>query len=152
MFAASNRWNGFNTFTLPPTSIKKDLETNLRHGINCLTRKQNIMNTLKNKVQLIGNLGQEPEIVNLESGKKLAKFSIATNDYYYNKEGDKITDTQWHNIVAWGKTAEIIEKYVNKGQEIALEGKLTSRSYDDSEGKKRYITEVVCQELLMLGK
>ncbi|AXT56609.1 single-stranded DNA-binding protein [Aquimarina sp. MMG015] len=109
------------------------------------------MNTLKNKVQLIGNLGQEPEIVNLDSGKKLAKFSIATNDYYYNKAGDKITDTQWHNIVAWGKTAEIIEKYVNKGQEVAIEGKLTSRSYDDNEGNKRYITEVVCNEFLMLG-
>ncbi len=110
------------------------------------------MNTLKNKVQLIGNLGQEPEIVNLESGKKLAKFSIATNDYYYNKSGDKVTDTQWHNIVAWGKTAEIIEKYVNKGQEVAIEGKLTSRSYEDNDGQKRYITEVVCNELLMLGK
>ncbi|GAA4275857.1 single-stranded DNA-binding protein [Aquimarina mytili] len=109
------------------------------------------MNTLKNKVQLIGNLGQEPEIITLESGKKLAKFSIATNDYYYNKQGDKITDTQWHNIVAWGKTADIIEKYVNKGQEIAVEGKLTSRSYEDSEGQKRYITEIVCNELLMLG-
>ncbi len=109
------------------------------------------MNTLKNKVQLIGNLGQEPEIVDLDSGRKLAKFSIATNDYYYNKAGDKITDTQWHNIVAWGKTAEIIEKYVNKGQEVAIEGKLTSRSYDDNEGNKRYITEVVCNEFLMLG-
>ncbi len=109
------------------------------------------MNTLKNKVQLIGNLGQEPEVITLESGKKLAKFSIATNDYYYNKEGEKITDTQWHNIVAWGKTADIIEKYVNKGQEIAVEGKLTSRSYEDSEGQKRYITEVVCNELLMLS-
>ncbi len=109
------------------------------------------MNTLKNKVQLIGNLGQEPEIISLESGKKLAKFSIATNDYYYNKQGDKITDTQWHNVVAWGKTADIIEKYVNKGQEIAIEGKLTSRSYEDSEGQKRYITEIVCNELLMLG-
>ncbi|MBP2831570.1 single-stranded DNA-binding protein [Aquimarina sp. U1-2] len=110
------------------------------------------MNTLKNKVQLIGNLGQEPEIVNLESGKKLAKFSLATNDYYYDKKGDKITDTQWHNIVAWGKTADIIEKYVNKGQEIAIEGKLTSRSYEDNTGQKKYITEVVCNELLMLGK
>ncbi len=110
------------------------------------------MNTIKNKVQLIGNLGQEPEIITLESGKKLAKFSIATNDYYYNKQGDKITDTQWHNIVAWGKTADIIENYVNKGQEIAIEGKLTSRSYEDNEGKKRYITEVVCNELLMLSK
>lgn len=109
------------------------------------------MNTLKNKVQLIGNLGQEPEIVQLDSGRKLAKFSIATNDYYYNKAGDKITDTQWHNIVAWGKTAEIIEKYVNKGQEVAIEGKLTSRSYEDTEGNKRFITEVVCNEFLMLG-
>ena len=110
-----------------------------------------MMNTLKNKVQLIGNLGQEPEIVNLESGKKLAKFPIATNDFYYNKQGDKITDTQWHNIVAWGKVADIVEKYVGKGQEIAIEGKLTSRSYQDSKGQKRYITEVVCNELLMLG-
>ncbi len=110
------------------------------------------MNTLKNKVQLIGNLGQEPEIINLESGKKLAKFSIATNDYYYNKKGEKVEDTQWHNIVAWGKTADIIEKYVNKGQEVAIEGKLTSRSYEDNAGQKKYITEVVCNELLMLGK
>ncbi|WP_062052804.1 single-stranded DNA-binding protein [Aquimarina longa] len=110
------------------------------------------MNTLKNKVQLIGNLGQDPEIINLESGKKLAKFSIATNEYYYNKQGDKITDTQWHNIIAWGKTADIIEKYVNKGQEIAIEGKLTSRNYEDIKGEKRYITEIVCNELLMLNK
>ncbi len=110
------------------------------------------MNTLRNKVQLIGNLGQEPEIINLESGRKLAKFSLATNDHYYNKQGDKVTDTQWHNIIAWGKTADIIEKYVNKGQEVAIQGKLTSRSYDDSEGSKRYITEIVCSELLMLGK
>lgn len=110
------------------------------------------MNTLKNKVQLIGHLGQEPEIISLETGRKLAKFPLATNDYYYNKQGDKIEDTQWHNIIAWGKTAEIIEKYVNKGQEVAIEGKLTSRSYEDSQGIKRYITEVVCNEFLMLSK
>ncbi|MAQ74928.1 MAG: single-stranded DNA-binding protein [Aquimarina sp.] len=110
------------------------------------------MNTLKNKVQLIGNLGQEPEVITLESGKKLAKFSIATNDYFYNKQGDKIQDTQWHNIIAWGKTADVIEKYVNKGQEVAIEGKLTSRSYEDNQGVKRYITEIVCNELLMLTK
>jgi len=108
------------------------------------------MNTLRNKVQLIGNLGQEPEITNLDSGRKVAKFSIATNDYFYNKAGDKIEDTQWHNVVAWGKTADIIEKYVSKGQEIALEGKLTSRSYDDTTGIKRYITEIICNELLLL--
>ena len=109
------------------------------------------MNTLRNKVQLIGNLGNAPEMTTLESGKKLAKFSIATNEHYKNAQGEKVTDTQWHNIVAWNKTAEIIEKYVSKGQEIAIEGKLTHRSYDDKEGNKRYITEVVVNELLLLG-
>ncbi len=110
------------------------------------------MNTLRNKVQLIGNLGNDPEIINLESGKTLAKFSIATNESYKNAKGEKVTDTQWHNVVAWGKTAEIIEKYVTKGKEVAVEGKLTSRSYETKEGEKKYITEVVCNELLMLGK
>ena len=110
------------------------------------------MNTIKNKVQLIGNLGQDPEITNFESGKILAKFSIATNESYKNAQGEKVTDTQWHNVVAWGKTAEIIEKFVTKGKEIAIEGKLTSRSYDDKDGQKRYITEIVCNELLMLSK
>jgi len=110
------------------------------------------MNTLRNKVQLIGNLGNDPEIINLESGKTLAKFSIATNDSYKNAQGEKITDTQWHNIVAWGKTAQIVEKYITKGKEVAIEGKLTTRSWEDKDGMKRYITEVVCSELLMLGK
>ena len=110
------------------------------------------MNTLRNKVQLIGNLGNDPEIINLESGKTLAKFSVATNESYKNASGEKITDTQWHNVVAWGKTAQIIEKYVTKGKEVAIEGKLTSRSYETKEGEKRYVTEVVCSELLMLGK
>ena len=89
------------------------------------------MNTLRNKVQLIGNLGNDPEIVNLESGKTLAKFSVATNKSYKNAQGEKVTDTQWHNIVAWGKTAQIIEKYVGKGKEVAIEGKLTTRSWGE---------------------
>ncbi|MGM5469265.1 single-stranded DNA-binding protein [Flavobacteriaceae bacterium LMO-SS05] len=110
------------------------------------------MNTLRNKVQLIGNLGNDPEIINLESGKTLAKFSIATNESYKNAQGEKITDTQWHNIVAWGSTATLVEKYLQKGKEVAIEGKLTSRSYETSTGEKRYITEVVCNELLMLSK
>lgn len=110
------------------------------------------MNTLRNKVQLIGNLGNDPEIINLESGKTLAKFAIATNESYKNAQGEKVTDTQWHNIVAWGKTAQIVEKYVGKGKEVAIEGKLTTRSWEDKDGIKRYITEVVCSELLMLGK
>lgn len=110
------------------------------------------MNTLRNKVQLIGNLGNDPEIMNLESGKTLAKFTIATNESYTNNKGEKVTDTQWHNIIAWGNTAKIIEKYVSKGKEIAIEGKLTSRSYDDKDGNKRYITEIVCNEVVMFGK
>ncbi|AZJ34706.1 single-stranded DNA-binding protein [Tenacibaculum singaporense] len=109
------------------------------------------MNALKNRVQLIGNLGNTPEIITLESGKKLAKFAIATNETYKNSQGEKITDTQWHNVVAWNKTAEIIEKYLEKGKEVMIEGKLTSRSFEDKEGNKRYITEVICNELLMLG-
>ncbi len=110
------------------------------------------MNALKNKVQLIGNLGQDPEIVSLENGSKLAKFSIATSDHYKNAQGQKVEDTQWHNIVAWGKTAEIVENYLTKGKQVAVEGKLTHRSYETKEGEKRYITEVRCNELLMLGK
>ena len=109
------------------------------------------MSTLRNKVQLIGNLGNDPEIINLESGKTLAKFSIATNENYKNAKGEKVTDTQWHNVVAWGTTAKIVESYLTKGKEVAIEGKLTSRSYDTKEGEKRYITEIVCSELMMLG-
>ena len=109
------------------------------------------MSTLRNKVQLIGNLGNNPEIITLESGKKLAKFSIATNESYKNAQGEKVQNTEWHNVVAWNATAEIVEKYLEKGKEIAIEGKLTSRSYDDKEGNKRYVTEIVCDELLMLG-
>jgi len=110
------------------------------------------MNALRNKVQLIGHLGQDPEIINLDSGKILAKFSIATNEVYRDANGEKVTDTQWHNIVAWGKTAEIVSQYLVKGNEVAVEGKLMHRSYESKEGEKRYITEVRCNELLMLGK
>ncbi|AIM60560.1 MULTISPECIES: single-stranded DNA-binding protein [Cellulophaga] len=110
------------------------------------------MNALKNRVQLIGNLGNDPEIINLDGGKKLARFSIATNETYKNAAGEKITDTQWHNVVAWGKTAEIVENFLTKGKEIALEGKLVNRSYETKEGEKRYSTEVNCNEILMLGK
>jgi single-strand DNA-binding protein len=109
------------------------------------------MNALRNKVQLIGNLGNNPEIITLDSGKKLAKFSIATNEIYNNAQGEKVTDTQWHNVIAWNKTAEIVEKYLSKGNEVAVEGKLTTRTYEDKEGIKKYITEIVVNELLMLG-
>ena len=115
------------------------------------TKHKNKMNTLKNKVQLIGNLGQNPEVKELTGGKKVAKFSLATNEIYRNKAGEKITDTQWHNLVAWGKTADIIEKYVKKGSEIAVEGKLLNRNYTDKDGVKRYVTEIQVSELVMFG-
>lgn len=110
------------------------------------------MNALKNKVQLIGNLGQDPEIVTLDNGSKLAKFSVATSESYKNAQGEKVEDVQWHNVVAWGKTADIVENYLSKGKQVAVEGKLTHRSYETKEGEKRYITEIRCNELLMLGK
>jgi single-strand DNA-binding protein len=108
------------------------------------------MSTLRNKVQLIGNLGNDPEIVTVSSGRKLAKFSMATNENYKNNKGERMTDTQWHHVVAWGKTAELIELYLGKGKEVALEGKLVTRSWDDPQGQRRFATEVHCHTLLML--
>ncbi|WP_167498092.1 single-stranded DNA-binding protein [Flavobacterium resistens] len=107
---------------------------------------------MKNRVQLIGNVGGEPEIRTLETGKKVAHLTIATNDYYKNDKGEKVQQTEWHRVTAWGKVAEIIEKYVVKGKEIAVEGKLTHRSYDDKNGEKRYVTEVIVNDVLLLSK
>jgi single-strand DNA-binding protein len=110
------------------------------------------MNALRNKVQLIGRLGQDPEIINFADGNKMAKFSMATDDSYKDKDGKKVERTDWHNIVIKGGLVKIVESYVNKGQEIAVEGKLTTRNWEDKEGNKRFITEVVCNELLLMGK
>ena len=106
---------------------------------------------MKNSVQLIGHVGQEPEIKNLEGGKKLANISIATNEVYYRENGDKVEQTQWHRVTAWGKTADIIERFVTKGKEIGIEGKLTHRSYDDKDGTKRFVTEVLVSDVQLLG-
>lgn len=110
------------------------------------------MNAMKNKVQLIGHVGQDPEVKDLEGGKKVANLTLATNDYYTNDKGEKVENTEWHKVAAWGKIAEIIEKYVVKGKEIVVEGKLTHRSYEDKDGTKRYVTEVVANDILLLGK
>lgn len=110
------------------------------------------MNTLRNKVQLIGHVGNDPEIKIFDGGKKLVNFTLATNESYKNDKGEKVDETQWHKLVAWGKTADIIEKYVVKGKEIAIEGKLTHRNYEDKNGEKRYFTEVVINDVLLLGK
>ena len=110
------------------------------------------MNAMKNRVQLIGHVGNEPEIKTFDGGKKLANLTIATNDTYRNDKGDKVEQTEWHKVTAWGKTADIIEKYVTTGKEVAIEGKLTHRSYEDKNGEKRYITEVIVNEILLIGK
>jgi single-strand DNA-binding protein len=109
------------------------------------------MYALKNKVQLIGNLGNPPEVRNTESGKKLVRFSVATNESYRNAKGEKVTETQWHNLIAWGKVADIAEKYLTKGAEVVIEGKLVHNNYTDKEGNKKFFTEIQVSELLLLG-
>ena len=110
------------------------------------------MNALKNRVQLIGNLGMDPEIKKFDNNKTMAKFSLATTETYKNAEGKKVDDTQWHNVIAWGNLAIIAEKYLNKGREVAIEGRLVHRSYEDKDGIKKYITEIVANEILLLRK
>ena len=110
------------------------------------------MNNLRNRVQLIGNLGTDPEIMVFDSGKKKVKLALATSESYRNADGDKVEQTQWHNIIGWGKTAEVAEKYLKKGSEIAIDGKIQYRTYEDKDGAKKYITEIMINELLMLGK
>lgn len=110
------------------------------------------MYALKNKVQLIGTVGNAPEIRTTEGGKRYARFSMATNEVYKNNNGEKVDETQWHNLVAWGKVADIAEKYLEKGHEIAIEGKLQHNEYIDPHGIKRYVTEVQVTEILLLTK
>jgi single-strand DNA-binding protein len=110
------------------------------------------MSNLKNKVQLMGFVGKDPEVKHLSTGTTMARFSMATNDHYTNAKGEKVEETYWHNIVAWGKQAEFVEKYVSKGIELAIEGKLVSRSYENKDGNKVYITEIVTHEVLLLTK
>lgn len=108
------------------------------------------MSTLQNKVQLIGNLGADPDVRTIDSGKKMARLSIATNENYRNAKGETVKETQWHNAIAWGKNAELAEKYLAKGSQIAIEGKLINRNYVDKEGTKKYVTEVQVNDILFL--
>ncbi len=110
------------------------------------------MNNLRNRVQLIGHLGTTPEVKELQNGNKMVKLTLATNESYKNQKGEKVKETQWHNIVVWGPQAKIAEKYLEKGKEVCIEGKLNNRTYEDKDGIKRYVTEVICNEILMLGK
>lgn len=110
------------------------------------------MNTLKNSVTLIGNLGKEVEIKELASGGKRAKIVLATNDYYKNNKGETVTETQWHNLVAWGKTAEMMASMLIKGNEVAIQGKLMHRSYEDKDGNMRYTSEVKVNEFMKVSR
>lgn len=110
------------------------------------------MKNLRNSVQIIGNVGNAPEVRELNGGKMMARFSVATNESYRNAAGETVKNTTWHSFVAWGNTAKYISEYVAKGREVAVEGKLTSRSYEDKDGQKRLVTEIVVNEVLLLGK
>ncbi len=110
------------------------------------------MYTIKNKIQLIGFLGNDPVVKRTDSGDKLVKFSIATNETYRNSEGVKIKNTQWHNLIAWNKIADIAEKYLQRGTEVAIEGKLLHRDYIDKEGNKRVVSEIQVSEMLLLSR
>lgn len=107
------------------------------------------MKSLRNRVQLIGRLGKDPEVKEFNDNKK-ASFSIATSETYKNQKGEKVEDTQWHNVVIWGKLAGVAEKYLKKGNEVAVEGKLIHRVYE-SKGEKRFVTEINVNDMLMLG-
>jgi single-strand DNA-binding protein len=105
-----------------------------------------------NKVILVGNVGKDPETRYLEGGSAVSKFSMATSEVYRNKDGEKITTTEWHNIVLWRGLAEVAEKYVKKGSQIFIEGRIKTRSYTDKDGNTRYITEIVGDNMQLLGK
>lgn len=109
------------------------------------------MNTMRNKVTLIGHLGNAPELKTFEGDRKMVRVSLATTDVYKNKKGERVSDTTWHTLIAWGGLADTMSKYTQKGSEIAVEGKLVNRSYTDKEGVKRYTTEVHMNDLLLLG-
>lgn len=108
------------------------------------------MNTLRNSVRLVGNLGMDPEVKTFDTNKKLARLSIATNDSYKNDKGERVTDTQWHNLVFWGAQAKLAEDLLKKGDEVAIEGKISNRSYVDKDGVKRYTNEIVVNEFLKI--
>jgi single-strand DNA-binding protein len=109
------------------------------------------MNSLRNSVRLVGNLGMDPEVKTFDSDKKLARISIATNETYKNNKGEKVTETQWHNLIMWGAQAKLAESILKKGDEVAIEGKLTNSNYTDKDGNKRYVSEIVVNEFLKVG-
>jgi single-strand DNA-binding protein len=112
--------------------------------------KNKTMNALKNKVKLIGRLGVEPELVKFETGRTLARFTLATNENYKDKKGEWHELTQWHTINAWGKLADLVQKLLKKGQEVIVEGRLVNQSYETKSGEKRFSTIIEASEFLVL--
>jgi len=108
------------------------------------------MKSLRNSVQLIGNLGMDPEVKQVSNGNKMARFSLATSDTYTNQKGEKVTETQWHNLIIWGGLAEVAEKYLKKGKQIAVEGRLETNTYDDKDGNRKFYTQIRVNDLVML--
>ena len=110
------------------------------------------MKTMRNSVKLIGRPGNDPQVTVLANERKMARFSLATNEFYTNDAGERKSLTHWHNLVAWGKTAEMIGAFVKKGREIAIEGRLVNRSYEYPSGVTRYVSEVVINEIMIIEK
>ncbi|NTW25693.1 MAG: single-stranded DNA-binding protein [Lentimicrobium sp.] len=110
------------------------------------------MNNINNTVQLIGHLGADPEMKTLEGSRKVARLRLATNDEYMSKSGEKVKQTEWHTLVAWGPLADVCEKNLAKGQEVVIEGKLGYRVYTDKEGNKKFITEITVNDLMLVGQ
>ncbi len=108
------------------------------------------MKSMKNRVQLIGRLGNDPELKTFDNDTKMARLSVATSERIKDKKGNTTEQTQWHNVVAWGKLAELVDNYLKKGSELCLEGKLNHRNYEDKQGNKQYVTEIVMHEMQML--
>ena|GEM_PF-32131 len=149
--AQKNKNKKENALGVISKSFQKNINANYPNGSDgILIIKSFSMSSIKNQVQLIGNVGQEPQVTNLESGKKVVRFSLATNENYKNDKGEKVQSTDWHTVVAWGKTAEIVEKFVGKGKEVGITGKLKTRTYTTEDGNQRYVTEVEAREILLL--
>jgi len=124
-----------------------DVEVQKFHSL-----KPNVMNTLRNKVSLIGNVGMDPVINTFGEGKKVCRISLATNETYTSRSGERVTNTQWHTLVAWGPVATIASRLLKKGKEVAVQGKLVNRSYQDSNGITRSVTEIVVDELMLVSR
>jgi single-strand DNA-binding protein len=110
------------------------------------------MNAFRNQVSLIGNLGRMPEVKTFEGGRKMARLTLVTNEIYKNNNGEIVKNATWHSLIAWGRSAEKAEKYLTKGKEVMVKGKLINRNYTDKDGNKKYVTEVEIDDFYMLGK